>query len=525
MKINIKNIGTAFLGAAMLFTTSCTKNLDDINVDQRAITTKDLEQDYADVWSYIPGMQNSIMKINPEWMYQIQQNLNADIFSGYMMTPTPFAGNVNNATYFMMDGWNNFAISVPVENVLNAWLRIKDLTEQKQINPEAQAVATILKVIAGQRIVDIFGPFPYSKFGESSEFDSEQEAYEAFFADLDFAVDILDKSIGSDGEKTFKAGFDNSSNRGSYENWIQTANTLRMRLAIRISNIEPTIAETEYKKAKANKYGVLLNRDFVVYHSFNHPIRTISQSWGDILMGAPMESIMGGYSDSRLEKYFKVIKTENGDSGYEGEIRGIRQGINLTAKAEYGFFSKVNIDAEAPLQLITASESFFIQSEAALKGWGGDAKALYESGIQRSFSQHGAEIGSYLSSSAKPAAYVDPLHAENSVAADKVSQVTVNWADATTDEEKLEKIITQKWIATFPNGQEAWSEHRRTGYPVLFPVVINNSGGKVADGDFISRLSYPADFKATNPTAVEEAISKHLNGNDSPGQKLWWAKY
>ena len=522
MKINIKNIGTAFLGAAMLFTTSCTKNLEDINVDSKAITTKDLEQDYADVWSYIPGMQNSIMKINPEWMYQIQQNLNADIFSGYMMTPTPFAGNVNNTTYAMMDGWNNFAISVPVENVLNAWLRIKDLTEQKQIKEEALAVATVLKVFAGQRIVDIFGPFPYSKFGTSSEFDSEEEAYKTFFADLDFAIKVLEESIGSDGEKTFKAGFDNSSNNGSYENWIQTANTLRMRLAIRISNIEPSIAELEYKKAKDNKYGVLLNRDFVVYHAFNHPINTISQSWGDILMGAPMESIMGGYADSRLEKYFKVIKTKDGDSGYEGEIRGIRQGINLTDKAEYGFFSKVNIESETPLHLMTASESFFLQAEAALKNWGGDAKALYESGIQRSFSQHGATIGSYLSSSNMPAPYIDPLHPENNVDAANVSKITVNWDDATSDEEKLEKIITQKWIAVFPDGQEAWSEQRRTGYPILFPVVINHSD--IPEGEFISRLPYPADFKATNPTAVQEAVDKYLGGNDKPETKLWWAK-
>ena len=521
MKINIKNIGTAFLGAAMLFTTSCTKNLEDINVDQKAITTKDLEQDYADIWSYMPGMMNSIMKINPEWMYQVQQNLNADIFSGYMMTPTPFAGNVNNVTYALVDGWNNFAISVPVENVLNPWLRVKELTAEKEVSEEAVAVATIMKVFAGQRIVDIFGPFPYSSFGTSSKFDSEEEAYNAFFKDLDFAVETLDKSIGSEGEKTFKAGFDISSNNGSYANWIQVANTLRMRLAIRISNIDETLAKAEYMKAKQNSHGVLLNRDFEIYTSFNHPISTVSQGWGDILMGAPMESIMGGYSDSRLEKYFLPAA----GSGVEGQIKGIRQGIELKSKAEYGGFSKVNIDGDSPLQLLTAAESFFLQAEAALRGWDSEnPKSLYESGIQRSFSQHGAEIGSYLSSTAKPAAYVDPIHAENNVAADKVSQITVSWDDATTDELRLEKIITQKWIATFPDGQEAWSEQRRTGYPILFPVVINNSNGKIADGQFISRLSYPADFKATNPTAVQEAVDKHLGGNDSPGQKLWWAK-
>jgi len=516
MKINFKNIGTAFLGAAMLFTTSCTKNLEDINVDQKGITTEDLQQDYADIWSYMPGMMNSIMKINPEWMFQVQQNLNADIFSGYMMTPTPFAGNVNNTNYAMVDGWNNFAISVPVENVLNPWLKVKELTEEKGISKEALGVATILKVFAGQRLVDIFGPFPYSEFGTSSKFDSEEEAYHAFFKDLDFAVEVLDESIGSDGEKTFKGGFDISSLNGSYDKWIQVANTLRMRIAMRIANVDEALAKTEYEKAISNSHGVLINSDFKIFTSFNHPLNTLSQGWGDILMGAPMQSIMQGYGDTRLEKYF--LPTE------DKTFKGIRQGIKLTDKATYGGFSKVNIDGDAPLQLITAAESFFLQSEAALRGWGGDAKALYESGIQRSFSQHGAEIGSYLSSTAKPLPYVDPINPENNVPADKVSQITVSWDDAKNDEERLEKIITQKWIAVFPDGQEAWSEQRRTGYPVLFPVVINNSNGAIGKGEFISRLTYPADFKSTNPSAVQEAIDKYLDGKDSPGQKLWWAK-
>ncbi len=514
MKINIKNISTALLGAALLFGTSCTKNLEDINADQKGITSEDLEQDYAQIKSFFPGMMNSIMKVNPEWMYQIQQNLNADIFSGYMMTPTPFAGNVNNNTYFMMDGWNNFAITVPVENVLNPWLEVKSLTEEKY--KDWYSISLILKVFAGHRIVDIFGPFPYSDFGTSSKFDSEQEAYNAFFADLDMAITTLEGYKNSESEVAF-AGVDISTLNGSYTKWIQLANSLRLRLAIRISNVDATLAETEAKKSLNHPDGLLETDDFMVTHSFNHPISTISQGWGDILMGAPMQSILGGYSDPRLEKYFLP--------SVDGDIKGIRQGINLTSKAEYGGFSKVNINSGAPIQLMTAAETYFLRAEAALKGWGGDAQSLYESGIERSFTQHGAELGNYLTSTAKPAAYVDPLHAENNVDAASVSQVTVNWADATTNEEKLEKIITQKWIATFPDGQEAWSEHRRTGYPVLFPVVINNSGGKIADGAFISRLSYPADFKATNPTAAQEAIDKYFGGNDSPGQKLWWAKY
>jgi len=511
MKINFKNIGTAFLGAAMLFSTSCTKNLEDINVDKKAITVQDLEQDYALIKSYFPGMMNSIMKINPEWMFQLQQNLNADVFSGYMMTPTPFLSNVNNTNYAMVDGWNSFVISVPVENVLNPWLQVKKLTEDGY--KDWYSISLILKVFAGHRIVDVFGPFPYSEYGKSSKFDSEEEAYKAFFADLDLAISTLDNYKGSETEALF-ADMDISTLNGSYIKWIKLANTLRLRLAMRISNVAPALAETEAKKSLNQADGFLETDDFMITHVFNHPLNTLSQGWGDILMGAPMESILKGYSDPRLEKYFLPCA--------DGKYRGIRQGIKLTDKSEYAGFSKININSDAPVQLMTAAEAFFLRSEAALKGWGGDARTLYESGIERSFTQHGAEIGKYLSNTAKPIPYVDPLHPENSVS--KVSKITVSWDDAKTDEQRLEKIITQKWIAVFPDGQEAWSEQRRTGYPILFHVAINNSKGEISDGKFISRLSYPADFKSTNPSAVQEAVDKYLNGNDSPGQKLWWAK-
>jgi hypothetical protein len=517
MKNTIKYIGTALLSATLLFnSTSCTKNLEDINVDQKAITSEDLERDYAQIKSYFPGMMNSIMKINPEWMYQIQQNLNADIFSGYMMTPTPFAGNENNATYKMMDGWNNFAISVPVENVLNPWLEVKSLTEDDY--KDWYSISLILKVFAGHRIVDIFGPFPYSNFGLSSEFDSEEKAYTTFFEELDYAINTLEKYKGSESEIAF-AGVDVSTLNGDYVKWIQLANTLRLRLAIRISNVAPGMAEGQARKALSNPNGLLENDDFLITHTFNHPISTVSRGWGDILMGAPIESILSGYQDPRMEKYFLPAE----GNVVAGQFKGIRQGIELTDKAEYGGFSKINIESSAPLQLMTASEAYFLRAEAALRGWGGDAKTFYEDGVRRSFAQHGAaDVDAYLQSTNKPAPYVDPLHPENNVGPNDVSAITVAWDDADSDEVKLEKIITQKWIAIFPDGQEAWSEHRRTGYPKLFPVVINHSD--IPDGEFISRLPYPADFKATNPTAVQEAVDKFLGGNDKPETKLWWAK-
>jgi hypothetical protein len=67
-----------------------------------------------------------------------------------------------------------------------------------------------------------------------------------------------------------------------------------------------------------------------------------------------------------------------------------------------------------------------------------------------------------------------------------LSTITIKWNAAGTFDENLERIITQKWISMYPDGQEAWSEFRRTGYPKLFPVVVNNSGGKIPTNTFIA---------------------------------------
>jgi hypothetical protein len=127
-----------------------------------------------------------------------------------------------------------------------------------------------------------------------------------------------------------------------------------------------------------------------------------------------------------------------------------------------------------------------------------------------------------------PAPYVDPkavTPGQNNVAAGSpwLSTITIKWNDADAFDKKLERIITQKWIAIYPEGQEAWSEFRRTGYPKLFPVVINNSGGKIATNTFVRRVNLPPDEYLTNPKGAERAAAT-LGGPDNGGTRLWWDK-
>ena len=102
-----------------------------------------------------------------------------------------------------------------------------------------------------------------------------------------------------------------------------------------------------------------------------------------------------------------------------------------------------------------------------------------------------------------------------------LSTITVKWSDADGFETKLERIITQKWISLYPDGQEAWSEFRRTGYPKLFPLVVNKSGGVITG--FIKRLPIPAKYRNSNSGGYQRAVTT-LGGADNGGTKLWWDK-
>jgi len=104
-----------------------------------------------------------------------------------------------------------------------------------------------------------------------------------------------------------------------------------------------------------------------------------------------------------------------------------------------------------------------------------------------------------------------------------LGKIAIKWNSGASEEEQLERIITQKWIAMFPNGTEAWSEFRRTGYPRLFPVRYNYPSSGVDTNKQIRRMVFPQSEYSNNGAAVQEAV-KLLGGPDNGGTKLWWDK-
>lgn len=521
MKNNIYRLLACFV-VLSLIVTSCS-DLEDFNKNDRNISQEQLEVDFQHVGSKYKPIFESIYQYTPAWSYQLQQNLNADVYSGYMTPPRPFVAGANNTTYNLVSGWNNFIWSVPYSNVMNNATAITELTETEI--PALNGVVLILKVAGMHRVADVFGPIVYTNFGDLTNagvYDSQQEAYNAFFADLDTAV----ASLMADIDGTQFEAFDLSYG-GNYTNWVKLANSLRLRLAIRISKVDPVKAKMEGEKALSQGLGLMASNSdgFFVNSALDHPLSVIDNSWGDIRMNASMESILSGYSDSRMASYF------NESEDFAGETKGVRGGLPLQAfgeeleqKAAYIGFSSLNDGIHtSTVQLMTTSEVYFLKAEAALREWAGagDAQSNYEMGISTSFDQHGASgSAAYIADAVStPADYVDPVNAANNAAA--LSNITIAWNGADNKETKLEKIITQKWIAMFPEGQEAWSEFRRTGYPKIFPVVSNQSAGTIDTDIQIRRIPFVDSELSTNPEGVSGAVS-HLGGPDNGGTRLWW---
>lgn len=534
MTHHIKNLFAVVAVAALVFG-SCTKKFEEFNTNPYGATDEQLSGDYALFVAQLQEAQKTIYVYQPAWVTQLQQNLMADVYSGYMMAPNPFRGNSNNMTYDLVDGWNvwalNPAYSSAYGSVMNPLSNVEANTKTQM--PDLYAMAKIIKVEAMHRVSDIFGPIMYSKYKTASpdggyDYDSQQEAYNNFFKDLAEAISILTSIQNNKVSPAFTKA--DLAYAGSYVQWLKFANTLRLRLALRIVKADAAKARTEGEAALAHPAGLLSTAadDFDVnIGATTHPLNTINIAWADIRMGAPMESIMGGYDDPRLPKYFLPAT----DAAVAGQFKGIRSGINIDAKSRYQDYSKLATFANK-IQLMAASEAWFLKAEAALRGWAnaGVAQTNYENGISTSFGQYKlANASDYINDAAsKPKPYVDPkaiTAGQNDIATGSpwLSTITIKWSDADAFERKLERIITQKWIALFPEGQEAWSEFRRTGYPKLFPVIVNNSGGKISTTAFIRRVNIPPDEYLTNPKGAARAAAT-LGGADNGGTRLWWDK-
>ncbi len=520
-------LGAAFLSLSGCFS-SCTKDFEKINTDPNGVTKDMAGYDNLDVGGFFPRLQKAVIPIgtaaddtDPVNQYQISCNLAGDGWGGYLSpTQNKFNSGNNFTTYFFTEGWGNYTYEIMTTKIYNPWFEIKKKAEGK---PEILALAQVIKIAGIHRTTDMFGPIPYSAIGKGGltvRYDSQQEIYKSFFTELTDAVEVLNKYSAT--SPTVLAKYD-AVYGGDVKKWIKFANSLMLRLAVRVSVAEPEMGKKYAEQAVNHPVGVISSKDETAKMrsgagmEFRHPLKTIWEAYGDTRMGASIESYMKGYNDPRISAYFKKSNA-GGSEGYYG----VRIGIPA---ADYSAFSVPNVEYDTPLYWLTESEVCFLRAEGALRGWnmGGSAQSFYEKGIAASFAQYNLSNASeYIGNSKnKPADYTDFLKRGQSTKA--LGSVTIKWNDGESFNIKLEKIVTQKWIALFPNGQEAWSEFRRTGYPRLFPVLMNRSNGSVQTDEQVKRMPYPVNEYKTNNAEVLRGIQL-LGGPDLGSTKLWWEK-
>ncbi len=527
MKNILKYAGAAFLAASFL--TACTGAFEDMNTDPKGVTDEELKQDNNLIgMHYLPMMQSIYFNKGGNWEYQLIQNLNADIFSGYMASGSSFAAGGNNMHYSLNHGWNDYCWNYAYNEFMSPNLKARKKCEaDMETYAHYNAINTICRVLAMSRLCDQYGPIIYSKYGDAmtgGTYDSGQDAYKLFFEELEEAVNTLAASMAK--PTASFANFDLTNYKGNLAQWAKMANSLRLRLAIRIAKYDKAEAQKQAEAACKNANGLILTNadNFQIQSSgsvtYKHPLATMSGSWKNMMISAEFSSILTGYQDARLE----AMARPNAD----GDYIGIRNGVTDLAKhtdsyEKFGAASELNIVESTPAVLFSAAETYFLLAEAALRGWnvGGTAETYYEQGVTASFEQWGnaGAAANYLQNSNKPADYVCKL--EPAYSAKAVETVTPKWADAATDEERLEKIIVQKWIAIFPEGMNAWAEVRRTGYPKLFPIMRNDSQGEIPTELGVRRLTYTINERDTNPDGYADAVKK-LGGPDSGATRVFW---
>ncbi|MDR1091491.1 MAG: SusD/RagB family nutrient-binding outer membrane lipoprotein [Prevotella sp.] len=519
MKI-YKYISIILLAFSTLFLIQCTGAFEDYN--KTGVSDEEGERDAYFLRQHMVNMQNWVIPSDAH-AHQFTEQLLGGPYSRYFTDVSPGFNNKNFATYTPEDAWSAATFGNIMTNVITSYNTVIAMTD----DPILLSVAKVLKVMAMSRITDIYGPIPYSqldgKGNLNTPYDSQQVVYETMISELNEAIEVLTENRTSD--------FSSKADRyytGKTLKWAKLANSVKLRLAIRMADVNTAFAKSTAESVITDAVGPMTSNDdnavLILISGQSNPYQVGMSDWngGDSRISADIISYMNGYNDPRLGKYFD----ESAFGGYVGFRSGVTIPSPQSTNQLYSNMSE-SLRSASNMRIMCAAEVAFLKAEGALRGWsmgGGTAKDFYEEGITLSFEQNGVSgATAYIADNTNtPERYTDPLTPQFSYFG-VPGTIKIAWDNLASYETNLERIITQKWIAIYPDGIEAWSEFRRTGYPKLMPVLTNNSS-VVSTTRMARRLRYPNSEYTGNLTNVQYAVSNYLGGADNMATDLWWAK-
>lgn len=475
-------------------------------------------------------------------------------------------GNFSTRYYQMNDDWNARMFRRVQGGISNMNIVLRGLAESDpNLVANAKAVAMIWRVWVASVGVDWFGPIPFASYEgavvENPPYRAVEEVYSEFFDELAAANALL--SSGNTNPIFKNAKYDIIF-QNDKEKWRRFGNSLHLRLAMRLTEVNSDKAKVEASNAIAA--GVMQSA------ANNAKLPTANGGWGQdynytmfqITWGGPLnmtvslEKLLSGIggidfpaSDFRNKRSAVALSSNHPakvdprgpvmfDPAFQtGDWKGRPDGLNITNHpeliaanyesvdfAEVGFMYKDGAPYKnRPYDLFLYEEVLFLQAEAALRDFtAGDAKALYEAGVRASFATWGvaSQADTYLSSTAKNGAGTSANYDDNT------GELSTTGAGAGNT--VLEKIITQKYLALFPDmSQEAWNDKRRLNLPrtevamdrytAIWPAPADTEVKNPAN--FIKRVQYPNSELQGNEAEYNKGIEL-LDGPDLVNTKIWW---
>lgn len=485
-----------------------------------------------------------------------------DVYAQYGVVPHSdfaFASELISSYHASQD-W----IAGPNGQFMGARTSLTPLLNHKSSDsiPEVKAIALLLYNYAAIENVDMYGTIPYNDFKANKvdppfKYDDMKTIYTGAEANIDTIVNCLryfdskpawyQAKVKDIVNKFSEVTQDKTNGVKNMETWVRFANSLKLRMAMHMVKAEPQLAQKWAEEAV--KSGVIDDLKYEVglfpsIYGGVHPLVEISESWADMRFSASfislLKSLTHPYSFSLCMKNSGNLSNDQGVTlPAETDQVGIRSGIHTGKGQSYGSnpfigFSRINkmLIEKAPLYLFKWAEIDFLRAEGALRGWdmGGKAESFYNRAIENSsFLDPGSKLynsfkpilSKYINVE-KPTAYTYKDPTGSSPDMESVTKIGVKWNEADDKETKLEKIITQKYIALFPNSMEAWGEMRRTGYPKMFPVLnVEEGDGSLKPGGLVRRILFPNSDDASLKD-IQATGLKALGGPDQQATRVWW---
>lgn len=476
----MKTIYKFILGGLLLATASCKKELANINKNPNA--TENPQPDY---------LLTAAEKLTADAYWGVDNNLNSSLLFiqhwAKIQYTDPDRYIFNNSSFTSL--WKTLYGQSITD--LNKVISIGDNLP----NNNYKGVALTLRSWVFQILTDAYGDIPYKQAGKIDSFltpayDAQRDVYLGLLADLKTAQTLLDPSGPTIGGDAIYGG--------NIANWKKFVNALRLRIALRIADQEPTLAKqvlTDIQSEGGNYFSSNSDLAALVYQDSpnQNPVSLTFDTRQDYRISKTIVDRLTTLNDPRLPIYAQP--TDDAPHGYVGVPNGLLTGdannLGLSKTSRPGDYFRA---PHAPAVILSYAEVLFDLSEAVSRGFiTGDAAGLYNQAVLASLAQYGIK--------------------DATVTANYLGQASVQYNAANYKQ----SVGNQKWIALFGQGLEAFAEWRRLDYPQLNPAVAGTLGGKMP-----LRFIYPGSEQSLNGANYKQAVADQ--GADLLTTKLWFDK-